>query len=131
MRVHFDVLAWLHTFGGILGLLAGAALAVIALGALLSVGEISDATRGFVPSVVLLVMSAAGLGVAGLLMIAIGHGLRRRVSGSRHAALAAAVPALLLIPFGTALALYSCWTLLNDDARRAFGRPIRAWNSPE
>ena len=27
--------------------------------------------------------------------------------------------------FGTALAIYTLWALLNDDARREFGRPPR------
>jgi hypothetical protein len=31
------------------------------------------------------------------------------------------MPSLVVIPFGTALAVYTFWTLLNDDARRAFG----------
>ena len=125
MRVHFDVLGWLHSLWGILGVLTGGSLAVIAAGAVLSVGEITDATRGFVPSVILLVMAGAAFGIVGLLMMAVGNGLRRRASGGRHAAIVAAVPTLLLIPFGTALALYTFWTLLNDDARRAFGRPVR------
>ena len=31
------------------------------------------------------------------------------------------MPSLVVIPFGTALAVYTFWTLLNDDARHAFG----------
>jgi hypothetical protein len=126
MRVHFDVLGWLHALWGVIGVLTGASLAIIAGGAVLSVGEISDATRAFVPTVILLIAGAAILGVGGVIMLAIGNGLRRRQSGGRHAALAVAVPTLLLIPFGTALGLYTFWTLLNDDARRAYGRPPRS-----
>jgi hypothetical protein len=131
MRIHIDVLGWLHTLWGIFGVLAGGSLAVIALGAVLSVGEMTDATRGFGPSVVLLVIAGSGLALLGLLMVGIGGALRRRVSGGRHAAIVAAVPTLLLIPFGTALALYTFWTLVNDDARRAFGRPIRTTTSAD
>jgi hypothetical protein len=98
---------------------------VIALGAVVSVGEITDATRGFVPSVVLLVVGGIVLAAWGLLFMAIGQALRRRLSAGRHAAILAAVPTLLLVPFGTALAIYTFWTLINDDARRAFGRPVR------
>jgi hypothetical protein len=36
------------------------------------------------------------------------------------------VPNLLVIPFGTALGVYTFWALLNDEARRVFGRPPRA-----
>ncbi|MNC92965.1 hypothetical protein D3C83_94900 [compost metagenome] len=65
------------------------------------------------------------LGVGGLLMIGVGRALRRRIPGGRLAALLCVVPNLLVIPFGTALGLYTCWVLLNDDARHAFGRPRR------
>ena len=125
MRIHIDVLGWLHSLWGVFGVLTGGSLGVIALGAVLSVGEVTEATRGFVPSIILLVIAGAVLGFVGLLMLTIGNALRRRVSGGRHAAIVVAVPTLLLIPFGTALSLYTFWTLVNDDARRAFGRPIR------
>jgi hypothetical protein len=36
-----------------------------------------------------------------------------------------AIPNLLIVPFGTALGFYTFWVLLNDDARREFGRPPR------
>ena len=117
MRVHFDVLGWLHSLAGVLSVLTGGALCVIALGAVVSVGAIADTTRGIV------------LAASGLLFMAIGQALRRRLSAGRHAALLAAVPTLLVIPFGTALALYTFWTLINDDARRAYGRPVRASNA--
>ena len=31
----------------------------------------------------------------------------------------------MFVPFGTALAIYTCWVLLNDDARQQFGRAPR------
>ena len=40
---------------------------------------------------------------------------------ARLAALLLAVPNLILVPFGTALGVYTFWVLLNNDARRAFG----------
>ena len=50
----------------------------------------------------------------------------RRVYGSALAiaAIALAVPNLVIVPFGTALGVYGLWVLLNDDARRQFGRPL-------
>jgi hypothetical protein len=36
------------------------------------------------------------------------------------------VPNLVVLPFGTALAIYTFWTLVNDEARREFGRPPRS-----
>ncbi len=126
MRVHFDVLGWLHGLWGLFGVLTGLALGIIAIGAILSVGEVSDSMVGFVPSVILLVAAGLLFGVAGLVMMAIGQALRRRAPGGRLAALLLALPTIALVPFGTALGLYTFWTLLNDDAREAFGRPMRA-----
>jgi hypothetical protein len=55
-----------------------------------------------------------------------GRALGRRRPAARRIALALAVPNLLAVPFGTALSLYAFWVLLNDEARRAFGRPLRS-----
>ena len=44
---------------------------------------------------------------------------------ARLASLILAVPNLVLVPFGTALGVYTLWVLLNDDARQAFGRRPR------
>jgi hypothetical protein len=58
----------------------------------------------------------------GVLLIAIGRRLRARSRRGRRAALAAAIPLLANPPFGTARGIYTCWALVNDDARRAFGQ---------
>jgi hypothetical protein len=126
MRVHLDVLGWLHALWGIFGLLTGLALLLIALGAVLSVADLGDDTRSIVPTVILLLAAGVTLGAIGVVMMVVGRALRLRRPGGRRAALAMALPNLLLLPFGTALGLYTYWTLVNDDARRAFGRPARA-----
>ncbi len=59
-------------------------------------------------------------------MVLIGRSLARRHASGRVLALVCAVPNLLLVPFGTALGIYTFWVLLNDDARRDFGRPPRS-----
>jgi hypothetical protein len=126
VRVHFDVLGWLHSLWGVFGVLAGAALGIIALGAVLSVGELGDATGPLVPSVILLLLAGGLLAAGGLVMIAVGGALRQRRPAGRLAALVLSIPNLLVVPFGTALAMYTYWSLLNDEARHAFGRPVRA-----
>ena len=126
MRVHFDVLGWLHALWGLFGVLTSVALGIIALGAVLSVGELSDSMGGFVPSLIVLIAGSLMLGTGGVIMMAVGQALRRRSPGGRLAALLFALPTLVLVPFGTALGLYTYWALLNDDAREAFGRPTRA-----
>ena len=126
MRAHFDVLGWLHVLWGVFGVLTGASLLIIATGAVLSAGELGDSSGPLVPTVILLLAGGLLLGLSGLVMIGVGRSLKRRNSGSRLAALLCVVPNLIVIPFGTALGLYTCWVLLNDDARHAFGRPPRA-----
>ena len=51
----------------------------------------------------------------------------RRVSG-RFVTLLLALINLIIVPFGTALGIYTFWVLLNNDARREFGRPLRGFN---
>ena len=59
-----------------------------------------------------------------------GRALGRRRPAARRVALVLAVPNLLMVPFGTALSIYAFWVLLNDEARRAFGRPPRSTRQP-
>jgi hypothetical protein len=125
VRVHLDVLGWLHVFAGLSGLLASASLAVLAVGSLAARSE-AHATAAIPAAVWLMVFGALLFGTGGTLMSLVGRALIRRGRRSRHAALLLAVPTLALVPFGTALAAYTFWTLLNDEARREFGRPLRS-----
>jgi hypothetical protein len=74
---------------------------------------------------VLLILGAL-LVAGGAVMVLAGRALLRRSPRGRMALLGLAVPNLFVVPFGTALALYAFWVLVNDDARREFGRPARA-----
>jgi hypothetical protein len=67
--------------------------------------------------------------IGGILMALAGRAVVRRKQRGRTAVLLLALPNLAVIPFGTALGVYTFWTLLNDDARREFGRPARAVRS--
>ncbi len=73
------------------------------------------------PAVWFLFFSGAVFAIAGAITVLVGRALVGRRPIGRSAALALALPSLVVIPFGTALAVYTFWTLLNDDARRAFG----------
>jgi hypothetical protein len=121
MRVHFDVLGWLHVSAGAFGLLTGASLGVLAMGTAAAVADrAGDASPS--PAVWFLLFSGAIFAVVGAITILVGRALVGRRPIGRSAALALAVPSLVVIPFGTALAVYAFWTLLNDEARRAFGK---------
>jgi hypothetical protein len=122
MRVHFDVLGWLYVCGGAFAVLTGASLGVLASGTSVALAERAgpDAPTS---TVWFLVVSGLIFAAVGLIMLLLGRALVRRRPRARSAALVFALPSLLVIPFGTALGIYSFWTLLNDEARRAFTRP--------
>jgi hypothetical protein len=63
-------------------------------------------------------------------MMLVGRAIGRRQGAGRVAAIALAVPNLVIVPFGTALGIYTFWVLMNDDARRSFGRPLRGSPGP-
>jgi hypothetical protein len=125
MSTHVSALALLQRVWGGFGLLVAASLALLAAGggaALADAGPLSPAARG-----VILVLAGCAVGLAGVSIgaLATARGLERRRTPARTAALLLAAVNLLLVPFGTALAVYTVWLLLNDDARREFGRPLR------
>ena len=124
MQVHLDVLGWLHVLAGWVGVFTGAAFLLIGAGtASLAVEPPRDAS---VTAVMWLLFGAGVVFlIAGALMAVTGRGLVARQPRARFGALVLALPNLCALPFGTALGVYTLWALLNDDARRAFGRPPR------
>jgi hypothetical protein len=125
MRVHLDVLAWLHVLWGVFGLLTGLSLGVLALATIAAFFEMGGGS-GLTPAVWVLLMSGGVLIVGGGAMVISGRALLARSPRGRTALLTLVVPNIFVLPFGTALAIYACWVLLNDDARREFGRPARS-----
>jgi hypothetical protein len=125
MRDHIDVLGRLHGVWGAFGLLTGMSLGVLAAGSWLSLASLGTVGHAGRTAVAIFVVSGLALVVSGLAMIATGRAVRAGRAHGRAAALALAVPNLVLVPFGTALGVYTLWVLLNDDARRVFGRPPR------
>jgi choline-glycine betaine transporter len=129
MRHHIDVLGRLHGVWGTFGVLTGLSLAILAAGSWASAAELGSVGRGEQAAVWVLVVSGVILGGGGLAMMAAGRGVSRLRPSGRTAVIVLALPNLVFVPFGTALGVYALWVLLNDDARRAFGRPTRASSS--
>jgi hypothetical protein len=125
MPIHLDVLGRLHVILGALALLAAASLLVIALGTRLALLELNDVGASGDAGVWILVWCGTVFAGGGVALALTGRALLRRRPGGRTWALALAVPDLLAVPFGTALSIYAFWVLLNDEARREFGRPPR------
>jgi hypothetical protein len=121
VRVHFDVLGWLHMSAGVFSVLTGISLFVLGIGTTMALSD-RPSPGTLLPVSAWLLFSASGMFIlAGVLTFLIGRALVARRPRGRSAAIALAVPSLIVVPFGTALAVYSFWTLLNDDARREYG----------
>jgi hypothetical protein len=126
MRLHLDVLGWLHALGGAFGVVTGTSLLVLAVGTFLAQGAFPGASAlassvGWTLGACAIVFLAGGAA-----MIATGRAVLARRAAGRPAALGLALVNLVVLPFGTALGIYTFWALLNDDARREFGRRTRA-----
>jgi len=121
MRHHINVLGLLHMVWGAFAALAGVSLAILAAGT-----NATADTAGSSAAVWLLGATGAFLFFSGLALAGTGRRLRAVEPAARMAALVLALPNLLILPFGTALGVYTYWVLLNNDARDAFGRPQRS-----
>jgi len=126
MPLHIDVLGRLHVIWGVFGGLTGASLGVLAVGTDAALIDLGAADAGGWAAVWILWIVGGGLIAGGAVMLLVGRALARRQQSGRVLALVLAVPNLVLVPFGTALGIYTFWVLLNDDARREFGRPPRS-----
>ena len=127
MRTHLDVLGWLYILAGTFGVLTGVSLIILAFGTTYAVGELALASSpSATPTVWLLAIAGGVLSSAGAAMVLVGRDVTRRGPFGRQGALVLASLNLFLVPFGTALGVYTFWTLLNDEARQEFGRPLRA-----
>jgi hypothetical protein len=125
MRLHVDVLGWLHLVWGAFGALSGASLWVVAAGgraAMVDLGSLGVAEQA---ALWLCVICGTLLVLFGAANLTVGRSLQRRRRAGRVGALLLGVPNLVVVPFGTALGVYAYWVLLNDDARHQFGRPPR------
>jgi hypothetical protein len=122
MRSHVNLLGILQLTWGGMGLLLGASLLLLAAGAA-AVARTTPGdplTAGF--TAVLFVVFATALALGGWASVWVGRALRRHRSPGRTGALLLAVINLFVLPFGTALAIYTFWVLLHNDARALFIR---------
>jgi hypothetical protein len=119
---HVTVLGILTSLWGVLAMLVGASLLLLAAGAVaILVGPDGDAV-GFAAA-----LTAGTFAAAGVFALVWGGAhawsavlLRRRAAAGRVMVLALAIVDLLVLPFGTALGIYALWVLLTHDGRRLF-----------
>lgn len=125
MQVHLDLLGRLHRLFGAFGMLAGASLGILGAGTRAALRDLQTEGPAADAGVAILAVCGGVMALGGFALILAGRGLDRRRRGGRLGALLLAVPNLVVVPFGTALSVYAFWVLLNDEARREFGRPPR------
>jgi hypothetical protein len=124
MRLHIDVLGTLHLVWGAFGVMTGLSLGILSVGTRVALAA-GPFGLGEQAAVALLAIVGTVLVGGGAVSAMTGWAIKRRSRRGRLAALTLAIPNLVLVPFGTALGVYTFWVLLNNDARRAFGRPPR------
>jgi len=124
MTRHVDILVVLYRLWGFLALATGLAVVALGVGAL---AVVTSAQRvayngGLVAGLTAFTFFVLGIGalVWGGAHILTANAARRRRHWSRLVGLCLAVINLFFLPFGTALAIYAFWVLLNNDARHQF-----------
>ena len=124
MTRHIDLLAVFYQMWGALALVAGAAVLVLAAGALAIVTSAERAALGpdvaASVTVVFFFLFAVGALAWGGIHLWTGFSLRAHKAWARLVALALAVLNLFFLPVGTALAVYTFWVLLSNETRRLF-----------
>ena len=124
MIAHVDFVGVLFIVWGVLTTLVG--LSTLALG-VSAVALIASASRGGgggqvaagVTAVVFAALALAAI-IWGVVHIAVGVPLRQRKPWARLVALMLGGVDLLLLPYGTALGVYTLWVLLNEEGKSLF-----------
>jgi hypothetical protein len=120
---YVDLLGVLFMIWGVLTMLIGAstlALGIAAAAIIASAGRAGTGQFGAsVIAVTFMTLAVLAL-IWGAVHFMVGTLVRRHRHWSRHAALMLGTVDLLLLPYGTALGVYSLWTLLREDAKRLF-----------
>jgi hypothetical protein len=120
VRSHVDLLGLLHLVWGGIGLLLAASLLLLAAGAAAIARTTSGDPLTAGATALLFVVFGAALALGGCANAWSGRAVRRYRPHGRTMALLLSVMNLFVLPFGTALAIYTFWVLLNNDARALF-----------
>ena len=115
-----DLLGVLFILWGILTMLIGASTLALGIAAAALVSSARGGGFGAGLTAAAFTTLAVLALVWGSVHLLVGMVLRRRRQWSRHAALMLGTVDLLLLPYGTALGVYSLWSLLREDAKRLF-----------
>ncbi len=127
-ETHVAVVGWLQIVNGLLGIIAGAFVATLILGAgAFSASLMQDGGAATEGALLMRFMAITAAAVGGLLFVlgvpglVAGIGLLRRASWSRVMALVLSAFELVAFPIGTILAAYTVFVLSQQAAVEAFG----------
>lgn len=126
MRKHVDLAGVLYTLWGAMTLLLSASflsigLAAAAIGTSADPGETGPNLAAGLVAAAFFAVAGAGC-LFGAAHVWVGRRLRKLRDWARILAIVLAIVDLVLVPFGTALAIYALWALLHDDAKGLFER---------
>jgi hypothetical protein len=125
MSSHLRLLGILQLTWGAIGLLLGASMLLLAIGAVaIGLMDSGDRVASGVTALTFGLFAAALL-LFGAANAWAGRALRRGQPAGRSVVLALSLPNLFVLPFGTALGVYALWVLLHNEARAVFVRPVR------
>jgi len=120
---HVDPIGVLFVVWGGLTILIGASTLALGVAAAALISSSAQAGRGqiaaSVTAVTFIVLALLAV-IWGTVHIGIGVVVRRRRHWSRLAAILLGSIDLLLLPYGTALGIYTLWGLLREQAKRLF-----------
>ena len=120
MKSHVQLLGLLQLVWGGMGLLLAASLLLLAIGAAAIARTAGSDGFAATFTALLFVVFAIALALGGWANAWAGGAVRQHRPAGRTGALGLSVVNLFLLPFGTALAIYTFWVLLHNDARALF-----------
>ena len=120
MKSHVNLLGIFQLAWGGMGLLLSVSLLLLGVGAG-AIARTAQADR-FTPTLTALIffVFAVALALGGCLNAWAGRALREHRAAGRTGVFALSVVNLFVLPFGTALAIYTYWVLLHNEARALF-----------
>lgn len=127
MLSRINLLGVLFMLWGALTMLVGAstlALGIAAAALVASAGRAGTGQFGAGLTAITFMTLAVLALIWGGIHLMVGTLVRRRHHWSRHAAMMLGTVDLLLLPYGTALGVYSLWILLREDSKRLFEAPV-------
>ncbi len=120
MKSHVNFLGVLQVTWGAIALVLGASLLLLSGGAAAIVRTAPGDPWTAIFTALLFALFAGALGLGGWANMWVGRGIRQLRPAGRTGAFVVSAINLFVLPFGTALAIYSFWVLLHHDARALF-----------